>query len=124
MTTNHIERLDPALIRPGRVDVIHQVGDASPGQIRRLFLKFFPVQNEEAGRFVTAMEGCTLRWATLCVVSMWYLPAAPNSPFSPSLLSVAWRAEPMTLHSYGPKPIARTHPLTLLPTAWRSSSRT
>eukprot|EP00962_Isochrysis_galbana_P010466 scaffold2885_cov93-Isochrysis_galbana.AAC.7 len=61
MTTNHIERLDPALIRPGRVDVIHHVGDASPSQIRRLFLKFFPDQTDQAGRFVTAMEGCTLR---------------------------------------------------------------
>jgi chaperone BCS1 len=61
MTTNHIERLDPALIRPGRVDVIHQVGDASPDQIRRLFLKFFPEQTEQADRFGTAMDGCTLR---------------------------------------------------------------
>ena len=43
MTTNHIEKLDPALIRPGRVDVIHEIGDASPSQIKRLFLNFFPV---------------------------------------------------------------------------------
>jgi len=34
MTTNHIEKLDPALIRPGRVDVIHEVGDASASQVR------------------------------------------------------------------------------------------
>jgi len=41
MTTNHIERLDPALIRPGRVDVIQHVGDASPSQARRLFCQFY-----------------------------------------------------------------------------------
>jgi chaperone BCS1 len=42
MTTNHLERLDPALIRPGRVDVQVQVGLATPSQIRRIFLRFYP----------------------------------------------------------------------------------
>lgn len=41
MTTNHIERLDPALIRPGRIDVMELIDDASPSQARRLFLKFY-----------------------------------------------------------------------------------
>jgi chaperone BCS1 len=42
MTTNHIERLDPALIRPGRVDVQVLVGDSTPYQQRRMFKQFYP----------------------------------------------------------------------------------
>ena len=41
MTTNHVENLDPALIRPGRVDLMEQIDDASPEQARRLFERFF-----------------------------------------------------------------------------------
>ena len=41
MTTNHPERLDPALVRPGRVDLNILVDDASPAQARRLFDKFY-----------------------------------------------------------------------------------
>lgn len=42
MTTNHIEKLDPALIRPGRCDVVQEIPHASPLQIRRMFRRFFP----------------------------------------------------------------------------------
>jgi chaperone BCS1 len=47
LTTNHPERLDPALIRPGRVDRKIELGHASPDQARRLFLWFF--QDSEPG---------------------------------------------------------------------------
>ena len=36
-----IERLDPALIRPGRVDRKIELGNATPDQAHRLFLWFF-----------------------------------------------------------------------------------
>lgn len=42
MTTNHVERLDPALIRPGRVDVRENFTNASPRQAARLFSHFYP----------------------------------------------------------------------------------
>ncbi|KAK6632473.1 mitochondrial chaperone [Polyplax serrata] len=42
MTTNYIERLDPALIRPGRVDVKEFVGYCSPHQVEQMFLRFYP----------------------------------------------------------------------------------
>ncbi|TBU32454.1 BCS1 N terminal-domain-containing protein [Dichomitus squalens] len=41
MTTNHPERLDPALIRPGRVDLAALIDDATPKQARRLFERFY-----------------------------------------------------------------------------------
>ena len=41
MTTNHIEKLDPALIRPGRVDVMELIDDANPLQARELFTRFY-----------------------------------------------------------------------------------
>ncbi|KAF8969838.1 BCS1 N terminal-domain-containing protein [Flammula alnicola] len=41
MTTNHVERLDPALIRPGRVDLIEKIDDASPEQASILFNRFY-----------------------------------------------------------------------------------
>jgi chaperone BCS1 len=40
MTTNHVERLDPALIRAGRIDEQVELGWADAEQLRRLYLKF------------------------------------------------------------------------------------
>ncbi|KAB5590721.1 Mitochondrial chaperone BCS1 [Ceratobasidium theobromae] len=41
MTTNHLSRLDPALVRPGRVDLIQLLDDAQPGQAAQLFARFY-----------------------------------------------------------------------------------
>ncbi|KAJ3070104.1 hypothetical protein HDU98_006843 [Podochytrium sp. JEL0797] len=41
MTTNHIEKLDAALIRPGRVDVKVLFDKATQAQVRDLFIQFF-----------------------------------------------------------------------------------
>ncbi|CAI5934030.1 unnamed protein product [Closterium sp. NIES-65] len=57
MTTNHIERLDPALIRPGRVDFRMFLGLASRSQIVRLFLRFFSeASKKEAEQFAGLFE--------------------------------------------------------------------
>jgi chaperone BCS1 len=42
MTTNHIDRLDAALLRPGRTDVRVHLGEATDWQKAQLYMRFFP----------------------------------------------------------------------------------
>lgn len=46
MTTNHVERLDAALIRPGRADVKVEIGYVSHTQASQLFAKFYPLSSK------------------------------------------------------------------------------
>lgn len=55
MTTNHKEKLDPALIRPGRVDVHTELGPVNSATARRLFDRFFPDEPELGQRFQDAL---------------------------------------------------------------------
>lgn len=57
MTTNHIERLDSALIRPGRVDVQEFIGNASPEQARRLFMQFYGSHADVTGSITPEEQG-------------------------------------------------------------------
>ncbi|KAH8837670.1 hypothetical protein MCOR27_001748 [Pyricularia oryzae] len=51
LTTNYVERLDPALIRPGRVDVKVRVGEATPEQAAELWSRFYgDVDTSGSGR--------------------------------------------------------------------------
>ncbi|KAF9177179.1 hypothetical protein BGZ51_008306 [Haplosporangium sp. Z 767] len=65
MTTNHIDVLDPALIRPGRVDLREYVGDATPLQIRRMFMRFYEQEDALADQFVKSLAGHTVSTAAL-----------------------------------------------------------
>jgi mitochondrial chaperone BCS1 len=60
MTTNHIENLDPALTRPGRVDSKVYMGNVTENQAKDLFLKFYETENENAAQFVKMLNSLNL----------------------------------------------------------------
>lgn len=49
-TTNHIERLDPALSRPGRMDVWVNFANATKWQAKGIFKCFFPYKASSEGK--------------------------------------------------------------------------
>lgn len=74
MTTNHPERLDPALIRPGRADLHVELGPVPATVAADLFRRFFPGEEALAQRFAArlgeariapaALQGWLLQHAT------------------------------------------------------------
>ena len=65
MTTNHIERLDPALIRPGRCDIQIELKNATMNMVERLFLKFFPGEEKKANEFAKQIPESKISMAKL-----------------------------------------------------------
>jgi hypothetical protein len=60
VTSNYPERLDAALIRPGRVDRRFDLGYATTEQAKRLFERFFPM---EEGRQADAFASAVGAWS-------------------------------------------------------------
>lgn len=65
MTTNHPDRLDPALVRPGRADVHVELGLVGAATAARLFARFFPGEAGLAERFRLALGTARLSPAEL-----------------------------------------------------------
>ena len=68
MTTNYSEKLDPAIVRPGRCDgkVLVSYAYASPKQMVKLFTKFYGNEEEASGQqFAQSMEGVQVSMAAL-----------------------------------------------------------
>jgi len=64
-TTNHAGGLDPALLRPGRVDYSLEFQAADRGQARDLFLRFFPGQVVAADAFAAGLGNRAFTMADL-----------------------------------------------------------
>jgi mitochondrial chaperone BCS1 len=76
MTTNHRERLDPALIRPGRADVHVELGTVGADAAARLFARFFPGDVAGADTFRRALAG---RRCTPAELQGWLLTHADDA---------------------------------------------
>jgi len=65
LTTNHLERLDRALMRPGRVDRLVELGNASRAQLRTMFLRFYPQAADHVDTVCAAYVDGTLSPAAI-----------------------------------------------------------
>lgn len=65
MTTNHIDVLDPALIRPGRADLHIELGLIGRDAARAMFARFFPDETDLADRFAARLGPARIAPAVL-----------------------------------------------------------
>ncbi|KAK6199552.1 mitochondrial chaperone BCS1 [Scheffersomyces amazonensis] len=56
MTTNHPEKLDPALLRPGRVDFKVLIDNATDHQVKEMFLRFYGDEPELCNEFMAKFK--------------------------------------------------------------------
>jgi len=87
LTTNHRERLDAALIRPGRIDVEVELGNATASQLAGLLLRFHPEAGERAARLAHEYPSRSLSPAQIQQI----LIAADSVEEAETLLRRAWQ---------------------------------
>ncbi|KAJ7484956.1 P-loop containing nucleoside triphosphate hydrolase protein [Mycena galericulata] len=87
-TTNHIEQLDPALIRPGRMDLKIQYGLATSEQLEQMFDRFYPFDGEKdnlsagIGCYFSNTTGERLSGDELAALAKEFAAAIPPSRYS------------------------------------------
>lgn len=57
MTSNYPDKLDNALLRPGRVDVHETLEEATHEEAKQLFKRFYPRHEHLAGEFASSLPG-------------------------------------------------------------------
>jgi chaperone BCS1 len=86
MTTNHIERLDPALIRPGRADVHIEIKNPSHAQIEKMIRRFYPeVTDGEVRAFLKAIPERSVGMSvvqSICLANKRSVQGAISSAYS------------------------------------------
>ncbi|KAJ7132511.1 P-loop containing nucleoside triphosphate hydrolase protein [Mycena epipterygia] len=88
-TTNHIEQLDPALIRPGRMDLKIKYGLATADQLEQMFERFYryiedslPEHGAGIGCYFSQTTGERLSAAVLAGLAKEFAAALPSAVYS------------------------------------------
>ena len=65
LTTNYRNRLDPALIRPSRIDYIMSFKDITQQQIESMFMRVFPDKEDKLEKFISKTSHLQFRTSVL-----------------------------------------------------------
>ncbi|GAU90022.1 hypothetical protein RvY_02502 [Ramazzottius varieornatus] len=73
LTTNYVDRLDPALLRPGRIDLSQHVGYATEYQLKKIFMRFYPEEPEATAELFASLVMDTAANVTLAQIQGLFL---------------------------------------------------